>query len=480
FSIQHSIFFFLLFLLLFPPSLPAQEWTEPVNITNLGGYSMTPDMVIDHKGIIHVVWSYRIEDNFWKIMYTSSADFGETWTAPLDLLQNTDLWMSSPHIDCDSKNNLYVTYTYNTINIPEMLIKMLIYDGHEWSESILVSESMPGSDFSKVVVDNDDRVFVFWAYGSQFMYYRYLENEAWSDFYCPYCDSVDIFGFTDGHFLSGNFLHWIGYSASFNYHGERLQYYLFDIRNNSWSTPQMPVPDTIQVGVDITLDNDGVPVCVYRNKPSGDDRTKFIQKDGNNWSNPEMVACVNGSQKYQQIAVDQNNDVHIVESEIGDYGTRLFHYKKLNNFWYGQIIDSAWNMCHFTKMLFYTNNLFVVYHKSETPTSVGDLWFSKYYIITNIKEKDTNQVGLKIYPNPTTNTIYIEFKNDKQQFVDLSVFDIIGKYVITLINNENPCGKQRVLWNGTDKNGKEVKSGPYLVRLKSGRKTVSQIVEIIK
>jgi len=387
--------------------------------------------------------------------------------------------MSQPHIDCDSKNHLYVTYDYAT-GTQDKMVYLIVYDGHQWSDPILVSEGMPGSDYNKVVLDNDDRVFVFWAYGSQFMYYRYLENVAWSDFYCPYCDSVDIFAFADGHSLSGNLLHWIGASASFNYYGERLQYYLFDIGTNSWSTPQMPVPDTIQVGVDITLNNDGVPVCVYRNKPSGDDRTKFIQKDGNHWSNPDLVASVDGNQRYQQIAIDQNNDVHIVESLTGDHGTTLFHYKKLNNSWFGQTIDSAGNMCHFTKLLFYFNRLYVAYHKSETPTSAGDLWFSKYDVITNIKKEDTNQLRLKIFPNPTHKDIFIEFENDKQQIIDLSIFDINGKLIITLISETKPQGLYRQLWNGTDKHRKEVSPGQYLVRLKSGRNTVSQLVEIIR
>jgi len=82
-----------------------------------------PDMIIDKNGIIHVVWDYHVEDNFSKIMYSRSEDEGETSSEPLDLLQNTDLWMSRPHIGSDSKCHLYVAYTHNTMNVPEMLVK---------------------------------------------------------------------------------------------------------------------------------------------------------------------------------------------------------------------------------------------------------------------------------------------------------------------------------------------------------------------
>ena len=477
--IAHYFLFPITILLLLSFTLPAQQWTEPLNITNLGGYSMHPDMMIDHNGVIHVVWSYRITDWHRKIMYSYSENDGQNWTPALDLLENTDLWMSRPHIACDSKNKLYVTYNYAT-GTQDKMVYLLVYDGHQWGEPMLVSEGMPGSDYNKVVVDNNDRLFVFWAYGSQFMYYRYFENNTWSDFYCPYCDSTDIFAFADGHAITDNQMHWIGASMSYNYYGERLQYYFFDINSNSWSEPQMPVQDTITVGKDIALNNDEIPESAYRTYPSPYDKTMHIIKEGIYWSNPDLVAGLNESQKYQQIVLDKNNDVHIVESEVGDYGTKLVHYSKKINQWVDYIIDSAGNMCHFTKLIFSKNNLYVVYHKSETPTSAGDIWFSKYDIVTDLKEEANQLQELKIYPNPSRQNIYIEIDNKKQQNINLSIFDINGKKIKTLVSETKPRGVYRHIWKGTDKYGKEVKNGLYLVRLQSGRNTLTRTVEVLK
>jgi hypothetical protein len=471
--------------LLFTASqLSAQEWTEPLNIANLGGYSMDPDMVIDHSGVIHVVWSYRIISSYWKIMYTRSVDDGSTWDDPIDLLQNTDLWMAQPHIACNSKNHLFVTYThdYHGWTIEGRVIKMLVFDGHQWSEPILVSEGMPWSDYNKVVVDNNDNIFVFWAYGSQFMYYRYLENGVWSDFYCPYCDSTDIFAFADGHSLSENNLHWIGASLSANYFGERLQYYLYDISTNGWSEPQMPAQDTITVGVDIALNSGGHPESVYRTYPSPDDKSKYIKKEGHYWSDPELVAGVEGHQRYQQIVIDKNDDVNITERQGIIGGQSLVHYYKKDNRWVLQYIDNAYGLA-FSKLIYNNDNLYCVYEKAWEASNevLYDLFFVRYDIVMDIKkEKTIKATELKIYPNPTTKEIIIEFENNKEQHIFLSVYDITGRHINTLINKNIPPGAQRILWNGTDKNGKEAKSGSYLVRLKSGRNTVTQIVEIIK
>nr|NQU93059.1 T9SS type A sorting domain-containing protein [Bacteroidota bacterium] len=483
FSIQYSIFLF--HILLSFSLLAQQQWTEPLNITNLGGYSKDPDMVIDHNGVIHVAWSYCITQTHWLIMYTRSEDNGLTWAEPLDLLQNTDLWMSQPHIACDSKNDIYVTYTYNGLQWPPTgrVIKMLTYDGHQWSEPIIISEGMPGSHYPKVLVSNDDIVYVFWGYLSDEMYYRYRQNNLWSDIYCPYCDSIDLFYFSDGLTVSNHLIHLAGSSISVNYYGERPQYYEYSFVTNTWYNPEQISSDTIVVDIDISLNKSSNPESVYRTYPSPDDETMHTKKEGNFWSTPDLVSVTDKRKVGQQIAINQNNEVHVVETEYyvsSVLETQLVHYFKMGNSWMSQPIDSSDNMCHFPKLLFKNNRLYVVYWWHSEALGTGDLRFSKYDLVTNIDEKIHHDTKFNIYPNPSKGIINIVFENNKQQHINLSVFNINGKLIKMIANKIFPPSKQRLLWNGTNKNGKEVNSGPYLVRLKSGRKTVTQTVEIIK
>jgi hypothetical protein len=83
--------------------LYAQEWTEPVNVSNGSSFIYYPDMVIDSDGIIHVVWCHVYATNFTKLFYSFSIDDGETWTQPTDILQNTSIRMDQPHIEIDKK-----------------------------------------------------------------------------------------------------------------------------------------------------------------------------------------------------------------------------------------------------------------------------------------------------------------------------------------------------------------------------------------
>jgi len=478
----------LLFTLTFKSSsLYPQEWSKPLNITNLGGYSRVPDMVIDHCGVIHVVWSYRIEDWWWKIMYTSSEDDGSTWSEPLDLLQNTDLWMSQPHIESDSNNHLYVTYDYAT-GTPDKMVYMVVYNGFKWCNPILVSEGMPGSDYNKVLVDHKDRVFVFWGYQETNIKYRIFQNNTFGEIMEPYYNSLgDYYYLYYAAIDTNNKIHWIGYTTEDMPSGTFAHaYFILEPDLDEWSVPQNISIVKAEIGNDIDLSINSCPEVVIREDTAhwptpNDDITFLLENDGTNWNPPVTISNVTGSQKYQQIAVDQNFDVHVVEQQETVEGYGLVHYKKWNEKWVGQFIDSNY-IVRFQKLFFNNNKLYLVYSKTWEVEKefLADLFFTKYDIVTNIKEETRQTTELKIYPNPGSDNIYIEFENDKQQQIDLSIFDMNGKHLITLISETRPQGMYRQLWNGKDKNGKHVSAGQYLVRLKLGRNTTTGLVEIIK
>jgi hypothetical protein len=233
-----------------------------------------------------------------------------------------------------------------------------------------------------------------------------------------------------------------------------------------------------------TLNNAETPVSAYRkleiNPAYGSDATMHAKKEGNSWSSPDLVSGIDKRQIGQQIAIDQNNDVHVVETEFyASSQTQLVHYHKMNNSWVGQAIDSSNHMCHFPKLLYERNCLYVVYRHSDA-SGTGDLRFSKYDIITDIKEEAKQTPELKIYPNPGSDNISIEFENSSRQLVDLSVYDINGKLVSVLAHKILPPGMQRFVWEAHSTNGQKVKPGTYLVKLTAGDNTATQVVEIVK
>jgi flagellar hook assembly protein FlgD len=50
----------------------------------------------------------------------------------------------------------------------------------------------------------------------------------------------------------------------------------------------------------------------------------------------------------------------------------------------------------------------------------------------------------------------------------LSVFDVAGRPVRTLVDESMPQGSHEAVWDGTDASGRTVGSGSYLARLEFG------------
>ena len=155
-----NILVFLFIAFFNPVSIVAQDWTEPVNISNLEGHDYEPDIAIDSNLILHAVWTHKIESNFFKIYYSRSEDLGLSWLNPLDFSENTNLWYGNPHITAGNENLIYISFEYNLGNPNQTMVYLKIFDGTLWSEPVLISENMPGSDHSFLTLDKTGRLIV--------------------------------------------------------------------------------------------------------------------------------------------------------------------------------------------------------------------------------------------------------------------------------------------------------------------------------
>lgn len=72
------------------------------------------------------------------------------------------------------------------------------------------------------------------------------------------------------------------------------------------------------------------------------------------------------------------------------------------------------------------------------------------------------------YPNPTNGAIVVPFDLRTPGMVTLALHDLAGQRLITLLSGWYTAGRHRVAWDGTDKDGRQVASGVYLIQLHSG------------
>ncbi|MBD3340453.1 MAG: T9SS type A sorting domain-containing protein [Candidatus Lokiarchaeota archaeon] len=72
------------------------------------------------------------------------------------------------------------------------------------------------------------------------------------------------------------------------------------------------------------------------------------------------------------------------------------------------------------------------------------------------------------YPNPFNPTTTITYSVPKASHVQLQIFDLTGRLVKTLYDNEQQTGMHSVIWDARDESGNVVTNGMYICRMTAG------------
>jgi hypothetical protein len=84
------------------------------------------------------------------------------------------------------------------------------------------------------------------------------------------------------------------------------------------------------------------------------------------------------------------------------------------------------------------------------------------------------------YPNPFNPQTHFQIELDISENVSAFIYDVNGRLVKTLFNNQLNAGQHTLIWDGLDGNGNPVASGTYFVRLKGVQQENWQKVTLLK
>jgi len=104
---------------------------------------------------------------------------------------------------------------------------------------------------------------------------------------------------------------------------------------------------------------------------------------------------------------------------------------------------------------------------NDNMTNGNESWFTYASAVTGITDK-VNQLPREYqlsqnYPNPFNPTTIINYSIAKEGNVSLTVYNVIGSKVATIVNENKPAGNYSVQFNGNN-----LASGIYLYKLESG------------
>jgi hypothetical protein len=110
-------------------------------------------------------------------------------------------------------------------------------------------------------------------------------------------------------------------------------------------------------------------------------------------------------------------------------------------------------------------------------TDVADNYYKSQFVTTGVTNPAIpfEYTLSQNYPNPFNNSTVIKFSLPQRAFVNLTVYDITGQLVASLVNNEMDAGEHKIQFN---KPG--LSSGIYFCRLSADGRTFIRKMMLLK
>jgi hypothetical protein len=84
------------------------------------------------------------------------------------------------------------------------------------------------------------------------------------------------------------------------------------------------------------------------------------------------------------------------------------------------------------------------------------------------------------YPNPFNPTTNIEFLLNERTFVTITIYDLVGNTIKTLVNDVIEPGLNTITWDSRDKNDASVSSGIYFYSLQAGQQNQTKKMMLLR
>ncbi len=175
------------------------------------------------------------------------------------------------------------------------------------------------------------------------------------------------------------------------------------------------------------------------------------------WSNPGVMKMTSGD-----IIGNDGKPELVIAYQGGDYDS----VEIVNKTWNGSSWDEVKNK------IFNDHNIQLRLLQFTGGTGV----------IKNIDVVTPNDYTLnQNYPNPFNPTTNINFSLPISKKITIKIFDMLGREVKTLINNQEYAkGSYQATWNGTNDFGSKVASGNYIATMKFGNFSKSIKMQLLK
>jgi hypothetical protein len=186
----------------------------------------------------------------------------------------------------------------------------------------------------------------------------------------------------------------------------------------------------------------------------------FSRDNGRTWSNAKYINSINTPELAEMIPAFA---YLAPEIQVMDDNTGRIHIMFLDDNSYGSYIQSDGANTGGNVMYAAIDVDFDQFTANDNP-------------VVNVKPAMLKQN----YPNPFNPTTTISFNINNAENVNLSIFNVKGQLVKTLVNNRMTAGNHEVVWNGLDNNNNQAASGVYFYKLSTSKNSEMKKMILVK
>ncbi len=221
--------------------------------------------------------------------------------------------------------------------------------------------------------------------------------------------------------------------------------------------------------LDIYVTGSGATRALYRNELT----------NGNSWSNIRCLgtqsnraaigakvrakATINGKAIWQVREISSQNSFNghnMLNAHFGFGQAMIIDSLKVE--WPSGKIDVARNV-PVNRFLTITEGVGITTAVKETPTEIP-----------------THFALLQNHPNPFNPATTIRYNVPQSTHVVLSVYNLVGERIITLVNQVQAAGTHAITWDGSDAQGQALSSGIYLYKIEAGTFAQTRKLTLVK
>ena len=209
-----------------------------------------------------------------------------------------------------------------------------------------------------------------------------------------------------------------------------------------------------------------------------------VSSDGNSTSEQitnvfkYLLAPISNSSSHENVAISEIDEdnyssvLHIFDSESGELnnlstleGTfiKTKIWSKDNNSLYISSYSDDFDFDSYKIWRYnFLNGSLINIANGTNPVFVQneELFTEKNYV--------ANEFNISNYPNPFNPATKLQYDLPKDEFVIITIYDMLGNVINNLLNDNQNSGYKSVQWDATNNQGQQVSAGVYLYSIEAG------------